>query len=176
MNKMYLKANLLDYISWRGDLSFDSSDLNKVDLLIFSELAMVNFDGVVSDLSDEYNPMKLRDVYYNYMHYEDNKNKKLGLIVPDTILTAFKLCKRQERFKNVKVSDNMNIISLEKEEQASAITFEYLPNKFVIAFSGTDDTIVGWKENFNMMFKFPIEAQVSAKEYVDKVINCKRRI
>lgn len=170
MNKMYLKANLLDYLSWRGDLKFTNDPINKVDLLFFSQLALINFDGVIEDLSDEYKPKKIKDAYYVYSHIEENKNKKLGLIIPDTILKSFKLASRQERYKNVLVSDNMNIINLEKEEQASALTFEVMPNVFVIAFSGTDDTIIGWKENFNMMFKFPIEAQISACDYVNKVM------
>ena len=40
-------------------------------------------------------------------------------------------------------------------------------NLLVIAYKGTDDTLIGWEENFNMIISFPVAAQVSAKEYMD---------
>ncbi len=30
--------NIIDYLSWRGDLRFSQSELNEVDMLIFSQL------------------------------------------------------------------------------------------------------------------------------------------
>lgn len=36
----------------------------------------------------------------------------------------------------------------------------------VVAFRGTDNTLVGWKEDFNMAFRCPIPAQESAEEYL----------
>lgn len=39
----------------------------------------------------------------------------------------------------------------------------------VVAFRGTDNTLVGWKEDFNMAFRCPIPAQESAEEYLTSV-------
>ena len=36
----------------------------------------------------------------------------------------------------------------------------------VLAFRGTDDSFVGWKEDFNMAFRYPVPAQHAACEYV----------
>ena len=41
-------ANILDYIDWRGDLSFDVSPFNEVDGLILSQLSYVIFDGILT--------------------------------------------------------------------------------------------------------------------------------
>ena len=40
-------ANILDYILWRGDLSFEMSPFNEVDNLILSKLAYLNFSAIV---------------------------------------------------------------------------------------------------------------------------------
>ena len=38
-------ANILDYLRWRGDLHWQASPLNDVDLLILPQLSYVNFDA-----------------------------------------------------------------------------------------------------------------------------------
>jgi hypothetical protein len=40
-------ANMMDYLDWRGDLSFTQAEFNEVDNLIFSELVYVDFKGIV---------------------------------------------------------------------------------------------------------------------------------
>lgn len=39
----------------------------------------------------------------------------------------------------------------------------------VIAFRGTDDSLIGWKEDFNMAFQYPVPAQRAASAYLDMV-------
>ena len=34
-------ANIMDYMDWRGDLSFEADEFNEVDNLILSQLAYV---------------------------------------------------------------------------------------------------------------------------------------
>ena len=38
-------GNIMDYISWRGDLSFEQSQFNEVDNLILACFSYVNLDG-----------------------------------------------------------------------------------------------------------------------------------
>ena len=45
-------ANILDYLSWRGDLSLQQSPFNEVDNLILAELSFVNFTGIVPPLGE----------------------------------------------------------------------------------------------------------------------------
>ena len=46
-------ANMMDYLLWRGDLSFKQAEFNEVDNLIFSELVYVDFDGIVPSLNED---------------------------------------------------------------------------------------------------------------------------
>ena len=56
------------------------------------------------------------------------------------------------RFKTDKVS----------EEQFAAMTFRLPDGTSYVAFRGTDSTVVGWKEDFNMTFLSPVPAQEEA--------------
>ena len=54
------------------------------------------------------------------------------------------------------------------QTQFAAVTFRLPSGTLVVAFRGTDDSLVGWKEDFNMAFQYPVPAQVSAAEYLKK--------
>ena len=53
-------ANMLDYLTWRGDLLFSRAELNDVDGLILSELAYIRFDGLVSESMHYVEPIAMR--------------------------------------------------------------------------------------------------------------------
>ena len=40
-------ANILDYLDWRGDLTFEQSPFNEVDNLLLSQLVYVDLEGIV---------------------------------------------------------------------------------------------------------------------------------
>ena len=45
-------ANMMDYLDWRGDLTFTASGFNEVDNLLFAELVYTSFDGIVTGQSE----------------------------------------------------------------------------------------------------------------------------
>ncbi len=57
-------------------------------------------------------------------------------------------CGYSERFGNIVVSDYEDYVDQEKNGQFAAMTFHINEEEAVIAFRGTDETIVGWKEDF----------------------------
>ena len=50
--------------------------------------------------------------------------------------------------------------------QFAAVTMLLPGGTLAVAFRGTDDSLVGWKEDFNMAFRYPVPAQHAACEYV----------
>ena len=46
-------ANIMDYMDWRGDLSFEADEFNEVDNLILAQLAYVDFEGIVTAEENE---------------------------------------------------------------------------------------------------------------------------
>ena len=73
------------------------------------------------------------------------------------------------RFGKLKLTEYVNKIDLNNEEQFSAVTI-LMPNGMIyISYRGTDNTIVGWKEDLNMSFKELVPAQTTAKNYLNKI-------
>lgn len=157
-------SNILDYIKWRGDLSFEASPFNEVDGLIFAKLAYIVFDEVVAEGFD--NPVTLNEFYKRKKNLKDELIKMLLMKVED-FENLLKLCAKSKRFKNCKLYNYVNIVNPSKDMQFSAITFELDTGKIVIAYRGTDDTIAGWKEDFNMGIMKAIPSQIKALKYLN---------
>ena len=54
-------ANMMDYLDWRGDLSFAASGFNEVDNLILAQLVYVEFDGIVPGPDEKGREISLRE-------------------------------------------------------------------------------------------------------------------
>ena len=66
------------------------------------------------------------------------------------------------RYRDIKVNYYIDNVDAELEKQFSATTFILPDGTAYIAFRGTDSTIVGWKEDFNMSFQDSVPAQRGA--------------
>ena len=161
-------GSLNDYINWRGDLTFRMSPLNEVDSLIFSLITYVDLEGIVP-CSHEEKGIPLSSAIEQFFARNPNEKKiSMGLIVPKNILKIFRALKNTKRFGSVEVKAHVNVIDTERQMQFSATTFLLGQGSSLIAFRGTDDTLVGWKENFNMSFLPYIPAQKEAVLYLDR--------
>lgn len=162
-------GTVLDYVGWRGDLTFEQVPPNEVDNLIFSLLSYIEFKELVpSGHSDA--PVSLQAVANAYFaRYPNLRKANIGLIIPKEIVKLFKAVKETRRFRNVGMRAYVNEIDVEREMQFSAITFLLGKAGNVVAYRGTDDTLVGWKENFNMSFLPEVPSQVRAAQYLNEV-------
>lgn len=158
--------NLADYIAWRGDLPFTSAPLCEVDNLLFSLIAYIDWDGVVPP--PDKGRITLREAAKEYFFTHDpEKPHPLGLIVPAEIITLFRAMADTPRYRSVELCGYVNEISAEQEKQFSAITLRLFEDACFVAFRGTDDTIVGWREDFNLSFLDEVPSQCRAVEYLD---------
>ncbi len=73
------------------------------------------------------------------------------------------------RFANLRVGAFAEQFDSRKQIQFAALTFLLPDGTLVISFRGTDDSLVGWKEDFNMAFQYPVPSQHIASEYVESV-------
>ena len=80
-----MKNNILDYLDWRGDLSFSAAPFCEVDNLIFCMLSFADFSPAVSadptgvpvKLSDASRVMlMMNDIIYHYICESDNEAKR----------------------------------------------------------------------------------------------------
>lgn len=154
-------SNILDYIDWRGDLTLKNDRFNEIDNLILSRVAYFYFDGVVG--ANEV--ITLNEAYSRFQSLNPEKVR----ILQKEDLDLFPAVANSRRFGNLFLKRYVNKRDLNEEKQFSAITIMLPDNTSYIAFRGTDNTLVGWKEDFNMSFMKSVPAQKAAKEYLNKV-------
>ena len=147
-------------------MTFEQAPFNEVDSLIFSLLSYVDFKGIVPEWHFS-EPISLQAAATGFfMRNPDPRKTSMGLIIPKDILRLLKAVKETRRFRRVGMLAYVNRIDLEEQTQFSAVTFLLGTGESVVAFRGTDDTLVGWKENFNMSFMDVVPAQKHAAEYL----------
>ncbi len=172
-------GTLFEYVDWRGDISFSELGVCEVDNLIFSQICYVDFKRMVP-ASLTAKPVGLLSAARRYMnaHKEKGDAASLGMIMPPEIISMMIKSARSRRFGETRLVGYVNKISDDEQKQFSAVTFLLGEDMLFVAFRGTDDTLVGWKESFNMSFLSPIPAQTEAVEYVKGVAEAfpKRKI
>ena len=162
-------TTVLDYLVWRGDLTFEQDPFNEVDNLILSELCYFDFIDVI----EKNESVSLETVARRYFKRYPYGTHRLGLLLSSSFDDLLLLCAKSARFSQVRLSFPVSIVKNKPATQFAAITFE-LPNKTLyIGFRGTDDHIVAWKESLSLAVKDKIPAQKAALSYL-KAITQKR--
>ena len=160
--------NVMDYLEWRGDLTFSESPLCEVDNLIFCLLSYVNLDGIVPSDYDGVISLRAAAAEYFFSHPE-HREHALGLILSADILTLFKRMAHTRRYRDLMLTYYVNEISEARETQFAALTVRLPTEGIFVAFRGTDDTLVGWKEDFHLAFMDEIPAQRRAVAYLNSL-------
>lgn len=150
---------ITDYVRWRGDIPFSVAPFNTVDALILCELTYFNFDHYVPGAFDA-EPVTVAkacegDVLVplpNYCTEED--------------LVMQELMKSSVRFGDIQITGFRNEIDEERNMQFCAMTFLVDKKINVVAFRGTDNSLVGWKENLDLAYHDEVPAQREAVNYL----------
>lgn len=141
--------------------TFDDKEISAVDSLILSWLSYLHYPDVVFG----WRGVKLKDLY----KLEYFKDLFHGVWDIESTKALFNALCASPRFRDIRVFGFTENIDIEQEKQFAAICFQ-LPNKFCyVSFRGTDSTLVGWKEDFNMAFQYPVPSQKEALDYLGKV-------
>ena len=151
-------ANINDYLDWRGDITLEEKGLNEVDNMILSRFSYLPFSKI--SLGNDETVGSIMEKFKNFQQEEFN-------IAGDFPLSQ-KLLK-YVRFRNLRVSDYYSIVDNEVEKQFAAICVHLPNNEIYVSYCGTDNTIVGWKEDFNLSFMTHIPAQLEGVKYLKKV-------
>ena len=159
-------GNIMDYISWRGDLSFAQSPFNEVDNLILACFSYVNLDGIPAVSGKKGIELKKLVKEFKKLHTikELEADKSFIRLAP---FMMFEMAK-SVRFGNCVIRNYVNEIVTEAEQQFSAVEIVLDDGTSYISFRGTDDTIIGWKEDFNLSTGV-VPAQERAVEYMQRI-------
>ena len=161
-------ANLMDYLDWRGDLTLAVSPFNEVDALILAELSFVDFEGIVPP-PEVGRGVRLNEAAEAFFARHGGRDVDMGVFVPDGISQMLRKLMASPRFCGMTLNGYEALLDDEVEEQFSALTIDLGNCSIYISFRGTDDTIVGWKEDLNMSFLEEIPSQKQAVDYVARI-------
>ena len=153
-------SDIFDYVTWRGDLSFSQDPPNGVHAPIFSGLSYIRFP-----YGAEQGPVLLQEAaeaFFTQENYEEccRIQKDIELL---------KMAAKSRRFGECQLCMYRDLLIPEQDTQFAAMTFLMDDGSMFLAFRGTDNSLVGWKEDFNMTFQQTIPAQRLALQYTREV-------
>lgn len=158
-------GDIISYVYEYGGFTFAEKPFCEIDGLLFSHFSYFIYTGIVPAIEEGLSAVRLSDVaqkmdWNNFISvkWELEKNRELFY------KTAF-----SRRYRNAKVNFLVEEIDREKELQFCAVTFMLGNGDVFLSFRGTDDELVGWREDFDMAYRTPVEAQIRSTKYVDQV-------
>ena len=165
MGSENLMGYLGEYLRWRGDLMFSQTPFCYADSLALTMLSYLNPEEVSKDQSSLKN-ITLRELSRRYArcYVPAKKPGKLSMMARAPELLALMASCR--RFSEIEMADYDCYIDTELEGQFAAMTFSVGEHSIYITYRGTDNNMIGWKEDFNMSYLNSVPAQKSAVEYL----------
>ena len=156
-------AYLHDYIDFCKDKTFDELPFNEVDGIILALLPMLDCTLAF--------PKKGSRTFINALarHVRIHELNNLGLIIKADIAKMLYRASRTKRFAELMIHDLSYIIDETTETQATSIVVDINEDLSVVVFSGTDDSIVGWKEDFAMIYNHNVPCLKHSLDYLNKV-------
>ncbi|MCR5688429.1 MAG: DUF2974 domain-containing protein [Lachnospiraceae bacterium] len=157
-----MKNNIVGYIENYGGIPFLEKAFNKVDALILSQFSYFKLDGIVPSVGEDMEPISVRSIAGCESVsdlFADERYRKPNM-------ELFEAMASSERFGNIKLSHFINLLNDRWEMQFSAVTAYLTDDDVHVVFRGTDENLIGWKEDFNMAFMTPVPAQVKAVDYL----------
>jgi hypothetical protein len=157
-------ANMVDYLGWRGDLSFEAAPWNEIDGLLIANLSYLNFHG-----GRDPKGWTLEELARIDSVQPSASNSFQGR------KAAFDGMSSGERFRESRLHHAIALTDPDMEMQFSAICLDLPDGTTCVAFRGTDNTIVGWREDFNMAYTSRVPAQEAAVLYLNRAAALSKR-
>ena len=159
-------ANLMDYLDWRGDLTLAQSPFNEVDNLILAELSFVDFQGIVPGVGEGESVPLAKAAESFLARFPAGEKIDMGVLVPGAIPEMLEKMAASRRFGDMGLNCFVDHLDVGRGEQFAALTIETGDGLLYLSFRGTDDTLAGWKEDFELACMPEVPAQKKAVDYV----------
>lgn len=160
--------NIVDYLKSIKDLLFEEKPFNELDALVLSRLSYIDFRSILKS-TKYWSKKKLTDVINEIFIEKEKSNYRFRLKEDMQLLDVLR---SSLRYRECYIKSYVYDTVIEEVKQFSAVTFinEDPKQKFMfIAFKGTDGTVTGRKEDFNMAYLETVPAQIEAAKYLKKI-------
>ena len=154
-------ATIQDYLDWRGDIPFSAAPVNELDEYIICKIGMLDFGGIVPP-DGSFVPLAAAMERYD----AQGGSERLGVITSRHLLPTVRRLPDTRRFGSLELSLWRAHTSSEQNEQFAAVTIRLPDGQLYITFRGTDDSLVGWKEDLLLTVMDAVPAQRDAARYL----------
>ena len=155
--------DVINYLQTYKNSSFKEMPFNEVDALALALVSYVPIDELgITD--KKIKASLLSEKIKNYMPPFGTNERKLKYMKVAALVCDSK------RFEHVYFTHFVKERDSLTDKQFQAITI-VLDNFLYVSFCGTDSTVIGWKEDFNMAVLETVPSEVSAIKYVNEILS-----
>ena len=160
--------NMLDYIKEFGHISFEERAFSEIDALVLTELEYLPLEKVVPSDENGENFVTVKEIAEYMKGHKKELFDENPMMMTEERHELSQVIADAPRFQFLKFFSVVSEWDKDTTKQFAAITVEVEPNVRLVIFRGTDDTLIGWKEDFLMTYLPLVAAQTDAKEYLAK--------
>lgn len=161
-------GNIISYLKWQGDLRFQDQPFCEADNLALALLSYADLDGSVPSIEiDEAVTIENAYVQYCQREHPDDFNTRSAEALLREMATS-------QRFRNARLSRFQCVLDAGISTQFAALQIELEDGTFYLSYRGTDDSIVGWREDFRIGFEIT-PAQTMAADYLRNTLQPGKR-
>ncbi len=160
-------ANSSDYLKNFGSVSFEELPFNAVDSFALCQSFYMPVEKVYENVKSP--SLTLRELYMKCFELRGARHKPVGLILSKQISVRAVEMARSVRFGGAKVADVTNVFTTEPCIQFAAMTLLLSDGTVAIVFRGTDDSLIGWKEDVDILVKQSMPSHKLAQDYLERI-------
>lgn len=160
--------NMLDYIKEFGHVSFEERAFSEIDALVLTELEYLPLEKVVP--SDENGEIfvTVKEIAEYMQEHKQELFDENPMMITEERHEVSQVIADAPRFQSLKFFGVVSVWDKDTTKQFAAVTVEVEPSVRLVIYRGTDETLIGWKEDFLMTYSPLVAAQTDAKEYLAK--------
>ena len=156
-------STIFDYLDYVAYDSIYDRPFKELDVLALTELTYLPFDRIVPQGDTTNIEVRLSDA-------AELVDRTTDFIVTDQHLQLVDVLATSKRFKNLKLLNYVDEYDPDVQKQFAAMTYRLTMDVYLVVFRGTDDTLIGWKEDFHMTYMDHVPSQRRAASYLQHVM------
>ena len=164
--------DLFEYLAWRGDIPFEALGPVNADFAVFCSLSYIPFNGIAGSRAGG-RFISLGEAAERVLEKAETDKDQIIFHLPDD-RKLLRAVIDSPRYSRIKLGYYVDTFNVNIQEQFSAMTFILPTGDMVVSFRGTDGTIIGWKEDFNMGFMDILPSQKDAVNYLENLADTRR--
>lgn len=143
--------------------TLDECPFNEIDSLILSWISYLHYPDKLHK-AYTWDGLCIRDIFCDEIIDLIMRN----IYFPEKMIELLTYMSDNPRFRDVKIFGYEYETDCNSYKQFSAVTFQLTHELCYVAYRGTDDTFVGWKEDMKLTLDAPIPSQIDAVKYLEK--------